>query len=93
MRQWMRRWIRVGTVSQKLAQSESQTWEDNKEDPDFPDPIRPGPRMTVWDELEIDAYMIRKMAARDNVKAEDLEAYVEKHLARQWRIAALAEAS
>ena len=49
--------------------------------------------MTVWDELEIDAYMIRKMAARDNIKAEDLEAYVEKHLARQWRIAALAEAS
>ena len=89
----MRQWIRVKRFAEKLSQSESQTWQDAKEDPDFPQPIRPGPRKTVWDEFEADCYMIRKMAARDNVKPEDLEAYIEKHLALQRRIAALAEAA
>jgi len=90
VRQWMRRWIRIGAVAEKLGQSESQTWQDVKEGK-LPQPMRRGSRLTLFDELEIDTYMVREMAKRDRIKPEHLDAYVEKQLALQRRIAALAE--
>jgi len=93
VRQSMRRWIRVGAVAEKLGQSVSQTWEDVKRREGFPQPMRRSARMTLFDEQEVDIFMLREMASRDGVRPEDVDAYVERELARQRRIAALAEAA
>lgn len=57
------RFIRVKQVSQKLGIGKSTVWYKVHHDFDFPSPIKLSPRVTVWDEADIDEYMVTKKQA------------------------------
>jgi predicted DNA-binding transcriptional regulator AlpA len=52
-----KRGIRVGMVADKLACSRPTVWRNCREIADFPKPYKISPRVTLWDEAEVDAFM------------------------------------
>jgi prophage regulatory protein len=52
-----RRYLRSEKAAKKLDIGLSTFWLKSKNDPDFPQPIKLGPKTTVWVEEEIDRYM------------------------------------
>lgn len=55
--------LRDTGVALKLSVSQSQVWRFVKTDGTFPRPFKLSPRITVWDEAAIDAWLENKKGA------------------------------
>jgi prophage regulatory protein len=59
-------------------------WRWVKNDPEFPKPVRVGPNMVRWIEAEIDEFFARKIARRDDPRAQESDrALVDKRRSGQ----------
>lgn len=59
-----RRVLKLATVCDMLDASKSSIWRWLREDPSFPRPFKLGPQLTVWDAVEIEAWIAVKSSAR-----------------------------
>lgn len=50
--------VRPAKAAEKLAIGLSTLWLKTKSDPDFPKPIKLGPRTTIFFENELDQYLV-----------------------------------
>jgi predicted DNA-binding transcriptional regulator AlpA len=73
--------IDITEVAKQRAVSVSKAWLDAKTDPEHPRPLRQGPRNTRWVQSEISRYLIKQMARRDGVPADQIDGYVAAKLA------------
>lgn len=64
------RYFRVTELALMLSVNRSTIWRWVKEDPDFPNPIKLGPKVTVWDGCRVQDWL----QSRGGVKAK---AFVE----------------
>jgi len=63
--------LRVKSVADRLGYAVPSIWRKAKDEADFPQPVRIGPKCTGWVEAEVDAYIRRKVAeARSGQTAE-----------------------
>lgn len=56
--------LRPAMAAQKLGIGLSTLWAKAKNQPDFPKPVKTGPRTTIFLEQELDAYLASCAAAR-----------------------------
>lgn len=65
--------LRDVRVAEKIGcKSRATVWRKAKSDPDFPQPVKVSEGITGWIESEVDAYLVRRIAAarkRDLVQA------------------------
>jgi len=54
------RCMRVGEVAKKLGIGVSTVWKLRKDDQEFPQPFSLSPKVTVWAEHELDAFIAMK---------------------------------
>lgn len=54
------RYIRPNDAAKKLGIGRSSLWHKIKHDPEFPRPVKLGPKTTVLSEADLDAYVRRK---------------------------------
>lgn len=57
--------LRVQAAARKLGVSKSQVWTWARTIPEFPKPFKLAPRITVWDESELDQWLIKKQGDSD----------------------------
>lgn len=51
------RYFRVAELASMLSVNRSTIWRWVKEDPNFPNPIKLGPKVTVWDGCQIQDWL------------------------------------
>lgn len=54
--------LRVKAVGERLGYAVPSIWRKAKDEPDFPKPVRVGPKCTGWLESEVDEYIARKVS-------------------------------
>jgi predicted DNA-binding transcriptional regulator AlpA len=74
--------ITIAEVARQRGVSVAKAWADLARDPTHPKPVRRGARWTRFVQREISVYIIKQLAERDNIPANELDGYIAGKLAQ-----------